>query len=265
MTPAYNVNQTHYQIDGLANFFKPRSSDSFAFSSRVKLSPSEARSMADEFISSLHVLDAGIKGSIDVAAADMARCNKDSSRKKRMHYKRIKELMQEQLGATEVIGQREATSTVYYIEPSGAWNDDEEEGGVLYLCRSVCNPSDPINTWTSERLMALSAHAVGRAFMRRCAWATGYAVTAECLVKVLVDVYAGFQSAPMPEQSAYPHLSHTKWLVQFSLEETQFVIECDEAEVPRIRTVFATREGAPESGEIKVLPAKRRSRLFHLL
>jgi hypothetical protein len=258
IAPSYNSNQSSYQIDGFIDVFKRWSHGSAAFSSRTNPNACEAKAMTAELVSSLRVLDKSIKETIDLAAADMATSKKRSPRKQTTHYKRIKELMLSQLGASELGNSAQASCTVFFIEPSN------EVDNALYLCRSICSKSDPLNTWTSERLFALSSHALSRAFMRRCAWASGYAVTVDSLVEELCSLYGAYDqyvSRTIPfsgKASAFQRLLRLDWLLQCGVNGSQYIVDLQDLSIPCIKTVVSSRVDSLNDGELRMIPPKGR-------
>ena len=264
IAPSYNLNQRSYPLVGFSNLFKRGSGSSLAFSSRVKPSACEARMMANELVSSLRVLDKSIKATIDLAASDMAGGKIKSASKHAALYKRIRELMLSQLGAFEAPDCARASSTVYFIEPGEAAENGEAGDDTLYLCRSVCSKSDPLNTWTSERLLALSGHAISRAFVRRCAWASGYAVTAQSLVETLCSLHAAcdkYVDEALPragKAGEFQRLSRLGWLVQCGVNDSQYIVDQQDVSMPCVKTVISSKADSLDDGELRMIPPKGR-------
>lgn len=264
IAPSYTSNQSAYPLNGFSNFFKRRSGGSLTFSSRARPSACEAQTMANELVASLRVLDKSIKENIDIAAADMAVCKKSTASKKTAHHKRIRELMLSQLGASELLGRALGASTVFFIEPGEEGEAGEEGDDALYLCRAICSKSDPLNSWTSERLLRLSGHAISRAFMRRCAWASGYAVTTESLVEELCALYAVYEQymsgaiTLLGKMSEFQRLSGHGWLLHCGVNDSQYIVGHQDQGFPCVRTVVSRKPDSLDDGALRMIPPKGR-------
>ncbi len=264
IAPSYTSNQSAYPLNGFSNLFKRRSGSSLTFSSRAKPSACEAQTMANELVASFRVLDKSIKEHIDIAAADMAVCKKNTASKNTDYYKRIRELMLSQLGASELLGRAPDALTVFFIEPGEECEAGEEGDNALYLCRAICSKSDPLNSWTSERLIGLSVHAISRAFMRRCAWASGYAVTTESLVEELCALYAAYEQYISGaiflagKTSEFQRLSGHGWLLHCGVNDSQYIVGQENEGVPCVRTVVSCKPDSLDNGALRMIPPKGR-------
>jgi GTP-dependent phosphoenolpyruvate carboxykinase len=226
-------------------------------SSSSRLSASDAEKMAGDLIASLRVLDDNIKASIDIEADEMSR-----SKGSRNLFKRIREVMLTQLGATEVDkinNNQMSDSTVYFLEVG------EQGDETLYLCRSSCSKAAPLVSWTSERVLSLGKHALKRAFMHRCAWACGYAVTVESLMTDLCALYISYSNYLLLHGGELVRIAQQGWNTQCSAAGSQFVIQHEAQGVPLITTVFKSRADSPEDGVYRMIPPKGRFGLPRLV
>jgi hypothetical protein len=231
----------------LAAFFRPTSDRTIINSPHYRLCTQQAKAMADELVASLRVLDQEVKSSIDLHAMNMAK-----GKGARVAFKRIRELMLSQLAAVELDKESTARSTVYFIEV-GVEGDD-----MLYLCRSSCSRSAPFDSWFSERLLSLGSHALLRAFMHRCAWASGYAVTTESVLSHICRLYFSYRHYVELQGGEFVRLAQQGWLALCSIDDACLIVKHDQDGLPHIHTVFANKTASKLAGEFSMIPPKGR-------
>lgn len=234
-------------IEQISAFFKRSTERSIAASPHCRLRASQAKEMVDELIASLRVLDQEIKSNIDVQAMNMAR-----GKGARISFKRIRDLMLSQLGAVEVDSEYSTHSTVYFLEVGGEGDD------MLFLCRSRCSRSAPFDSWFSERLLSLGSHALLRAFMHRCAWASGYAVTAGSLLTYICRLYFSYNHYVALQGSEFVRLAQQGWQALCNLDDANLIVKHDQEGLPHIQTVFANKPATVLKGEFSMIPPKGR-------
>ena len=250
ITPSHSNNAGLYSFGAMPPLFRQKLKPSVVMSSRSRLSADEAEKMADELIASLRVLDSAIKASIDIEADEMSR-----AKSSRGLFKRIREVMLTQLGATELDNantNRRSYSTVYFIEVG------EEGDDHVYLCRSSCSKAAPLASWTSERVFSLGKHALKRAFMHRCAWASGYAVTVDSVMSQLCSLYFSYSDYVLMHSTELERMAQQGWLIQASEAGSQLFIEQDAQGLPSVKTVYKNKAGSPDEGVYRMVPPKGR-------
>jgi hypothetical protein len=166
----------------------------------------------------------------------------------RKGFEHVRRTMLSNLGAVQLDASDRKHNVVHYIEVG----DDGDD--TIYLCTAVCDRRNPIESWGWSKRIAVSKHALERAFLRGCIWAKGTVITLAQIAKELFGVYWSYFTYQQEYSSQSSGLLKRGWNMNLSDESTQYIVRFDSQDVPVVMTVFKANSETPEGGLVKMIP-----------
>ena len=167
-------------------------------------------------------------------------------------FKHIRQTMLSNLGAVELDTRTRKHSIVHYIEV-GAKGDD-----TIYLCTSSCKRRNPFDSWGWSKRVAVTRHALERAFLRGCIWTKGTAITLAQIATELFGLYWSYSIYQEHYADQSKGLFKQGWNMTLCDETTQYIVRFDAQDVPVVMTVFKADAETPEGGLAKMIPRQGR-------
>jgi hypothetical protein len=160
----------------------------------------------------------------------------------------MRDVFLKRLGAFELNSNNRKQTSIYYLEVGGEGDD------TIYLCSANISRKKPLESCSFGRRVALTKHALERAFLRSCIWLKGESVQLFHIIKEMLDVLLALTSYQLAYFSECSRLIDLGWNMNLSDTRTQYILRFDNTAVPVVMTVYKAEEETPEGGIAKMIP-----------